>query len=319
MVQIEFFTPEQRSSIPSYREKWREIALSTEPIDQQRAAAAIKSAYAVIGKRQPILEFCSSPQDALSKIVSSIPNAERSQEISLREMSWQKWLLWVAKWTFISRRMRSRQQNQPLNQLNKHLFRSPDEFLKQRITNLIPSESSLEEIIETIYQAVRDARGLAAEDQLSGFPDRSTWSPKAVLDMLINVYLPNEAKSQFYDNSWIQSDRQIESTLAKQGMNWLLIAVPRFHCQSCACTASWLDFCFSTLNLSHNQKKWQAFQAVLRECGWVITHEKTCFVCDRPIKISFDEERRLHGDTEAAVQFADGFSIWVDHGLASEA
>ncbi|MDM9380683.1 hypothetical protein QUB80_08185 [Chlorogloeopsis sp. ULAP01] len=192
-----------------------------------------------------------------------------------------------------------------------------DKFLKQKIASSIPEGSQPEEIVEAIYEIARVERGVAAEGNLLGFPDRSRWKTEKVLDWLLNNYLPNKTSSQLYEQYWMQSDRQIEFVLSKQGMDWLLMSIPSFKSQSCACSASWLDFCFSTLNLSHNQKKWEAFQAVIRECGWIFTHEKTCFICDRPIKLSFDEENQLHSEEEAAIQFADGFSVHVHHGVAS--
>ena len=96
MISLEFFTPEQKSSIPSYKQKWLEIALSTEPINQEKASAAVKAAYNSVGKRKPKIEFCSSPQDALFKIDSSIPT-EQTKTIPFREITWKKWLLVVAK------------------------------------------------------------------------------------------------------------------------------------------------------------------------------------------------------------------------------
>ena len=39
-TQIEKLTPEQEALIPVYREKWKAIALSTEPIDRQEASLA---------------------------------------------------------------------------------------------------------------------------------------------------------------------------------------------------------------------------------------------------------------------------------------
>lgn len=101
-------------------------------------------------------------------------------------------------------------------------------------------------------------------------------------------------------------------------MAFLLTAIPSFQNQYASCNASWLDFCFSTLKLSYNRKKWEAYQAVNLECGWIFIHKKTCFICDRPIKLCFDEENRLHSDSEAAIQFADGFNIWVNHGVTVE-
>ncbi|MBD1934530.1 MULTISPECIES: DUF6745 domain-containing protein [Cyanophyceae] len=58
---IEKLTPEKEALIPVYREKWRKIALSTEPIDKEKAAKAIKKAYAFIGLSQPEVIFYSSP------------------------------------------------------------------------------------------------------------------------------------------------------------------------------------------------------------------------------------------------------------------
>jgi hypothetical protein len=40
---IERLTPEQEALLPEYRDKWRKIALSTEPIDRQQATEAIKA------------------------------------------------------------------------------------------------------------------------------------------------------------------------------------------------------------------------------------------------------------------------------------
>jgi len=58
---IDKVTPEQEALIPVYREKWRAIALSTEPIDRQKAAEAVTAAYALLGKKPPLILFCDSP------------------------------------------------------------------------------------------------------------------------------------------------------------------------------------------------------------------------------------------------------------------
>ncbi|GET38461.1 hypothetical protein MiSe_32190 [Microseira wollei NIES-4236] len=51
-----------------------------------------------------------------------------------------------------------------------------------------------------------------------------------------------------------------------------------------------------------------------KECGWIFPYENTCLVCDRPIKLSFDSEHRLHAEADLAIQFADGFSMYANHG-----
>jgi len=60
-VGIEKLTPEQEALIPVYREKWRQIALSTERLDRTKAEASIKAAYIALGKPEPEIQFYSSP------------------------------------------------------------------------------------------------------------------------------------------------------------------------------------------------------------------------------------------------------------------
>ncbi|MBD2743288.1 hypothetical protein [Coleofasciculus sp. FACHB-1120] len=43
-IKIDKLTPEQEVLIPVYRETWRSVALSTEPIDREEAAEVVKAA-----------------------------------------------------------------------------------------------------------------------------------------------------------------------------------------------------------------------------------------------------------------------------------
>ncbi|MCC5630017.1 hypothetical protein LC613_19030 [Nostoc sphaeroides CHAB 2801] len=66
MSLIEKLTPEQEALIPVYRQKWRAIALSTERIDREKAAEAVKAAYIAIdfGYEKPEIFFQDSPYAA---------------------------------------------------------------------------------------------------------------------------------------------------------------------------------------------------------------------------------------------------------------
>ena len=57
-------TPDQEALIPVYREKWRQIELSTQPIDRKKAASAVKAIYAALDKGEPEIVFCDSPDRA---------------------------------------------------------------------------------------------------------------------------------------------------------------------------------------------------------------------------------------------------------------
>jgi hypothetical protein len=70
---IKKLTPEQAALIPGYREKWTNIALSTERIDREKAAVAIKEAYNLLGFPKPEIFFCDSPYEAMN---TTLPQLE---------------------------------------------------------------------------------------------------------------------------------------------------------------------------------------------------------------------------------------------------
>lgn len=67
-----FLTPEQEALVPVYQEKWRRIEKSKGPINRERAAAAVKAAYAAIGGEEPEIIFYGSPSGALGEIASDL-------------------------------------------------------------------------------------------------------------------------------------------------------------------------------------------------------------------------------------------------------
>lgn len=85
-------------------------------------------------------------------------------------------------------------------------------------------------------------------------------------------------------------------------------------------TAGWaisgciLDFCISVLKVEHDKKKWQVFQDLIQHCGFIFQFENVCICCNRPYKLSFDNNNSLHGEREPAIQFRDGYSVYACHG-----
>ena len=70
------------------------------------------------------------------------------------------------------------------------------------------------------------------------------------------------------------------------------------------------------LNLSQKAQEILRSQKLLFEhCGFIFPCEKTCVVCDRPRHLRFDSQNRLHAEGEPAIEFADGWKIYFDHGV----
>jgi hypothetical protein len=78
---------------------------------------------------------------------------------------------------------------------------------------------------------------------------------------------------------------------------------------------SYYDFCISVLDYPHDANRWQILQNVVKNCPWFFPFQGICFICDRPIKLSFNQENRLHADGEAAIRHADGYKVYANSGV----
>ncbi|MDZ8188595.1 MAG: hypothetical protein RMX96_27540 [Nostoc sp. ChiSLP02] len=224
---IEILTPERKALVPHYQEKWRNIALSTERIDEEKAENAIKEAYALINLSEPEVIFCDSPLEAKEIILASY---KLGRGIS--------------------------------NQFNIKLL----EQLKEELINRSGYELS-------IFLEVWEEK---LEEELSS----KIW---------FYIMLHSEIEKHIYE-PWLRIEQWISY-------------------------GSCFDFCISILDLAHSNKIWQVFQALVSYCGLIIPFEQIAIICNRPIKISFDNQQRLHAEGKAAVQFADGFSLYASHGV----
>ena len=79
--------------------------------------------------------------------------------------------------------------------------------------------------------------------------------------------------------------------------------------------AAWVDFQSNALKVIDSQKVSYHFWKVIQECGWIFPFKDICVICDRPLKMNLDNQYRLHGEGEPAVEYADGFSIYAYQGL----
>lgn len=81
-------TSEQEALMPVYREKWKSVIFSTEPIDRQKAVAAVKFAYVLINKEEPYIIFFDSPFAALKKLCSEYKLRSTKLLLQLTDELW---------------------------------------------------------------------------------------------------------------------------------------------------------------------------------------------------------------------------------------
>ncbi len=67
-----------------------------------------------------------------------------------------------------------------------------------------------------------------------------------------------------------------------------------------------------TDDIKHQLQTWVALaHSVFAFCAF----DDICFICERPTQLTVDTEGRLHNTDSAAMQFADGYSLYSVHGV----
>jgi len=137
MHKIETLTIEQQTLIPLYREKWQSVPILTEPIDWDKAVAAVKAVYKLIGEQEPEIIFCDSPYAALNIFSTKNLQGHLGRKIE--------------------RRLRKPLQQQLENQINSQLMQqlsfelNPYYHLEGQIKGLIDTTLQFKKFISTGY------------------------------------------------------------------------------------------------------------------------------------------------------------------------
>ena len=334
--QIAILTPEQEALIPVYQEKWQAIALSTEPINRQKAEAAIKAAYGIMGKRAPQIRFCSSPYEASLLKLESEETIVNKMEKERGNIFLRNFVFAIVTGIWQTIRMQQKIQNNPLIKLKSKLEKSALSHLKKIAKSRLPKDMQLAEIAEYFLQLSNDLLENQLDSQNSNSSaessdvmtspetvramvsqfEQSWWLPKSFIKYWVEGMLAGTVYQKAARVNWLQIEHRLTRELAQQVEEIRsLKRYPCFQPMLGAVTSILLDFCTSVLHLPIENKKWEVFASVVKECGWIFSADDICLVCDRPRSLSLDSENRLHAEGEPAIRFTDGYSVYAHHGV----
>ena len=315
LTKIAELTPEQEALIPSIIEKWTRVLLSTEPIDRKKAATAVKAAYAAMGKPEPIIRFCSSPNDARLAMFERQSPRQAAQQLGApvlmpfsAQLGEQLHKQLEAQLSQQLHSQVSSQQLQSLLQLRVALIWQSEEQFSEQQLELIGQlrEQWLRQQWEQQQEEIRQQLLQTLGGQLLVQMGESLWQN---IGEPLWQQLANQPLIQWWEQQLNQ--QPLLQMVDFLGFAYYGLLLPGLD----ASTIGWIDFCISVLNCDRDPKQWEAVESLLSECGCILPFEKTCIVCDRPTKLSFDAEYRLHAEGEPAIQFTDGFSLYYYHGV----
>lgn len=61
-------------------------------------------------------------------------------------------------------------------------------------------------------------------------------------------------------------------------------------------------------------KQLQPLMDLAKYCGWWAPYDEICCLQHRPVAVRLDDQQRLHGEGQPAIEYRDGFGAYVWHG-----
>ena len=338
MTQIQFLTPEQTALIPEYQEKWRRVYLSTQPIEQVRAVAAIKGAYSVMKQPEPEVVFCSSPQAALTILEAHVakadlPNVDPDLGPDGFPRDFSKTFLQTALSIITIKKKLQLAGIKPLHDLLQAVLRRPQKQIAKHINRRLPKDVSVKDIFEQGFSSTRPLSDTQnhAEDEgnAQSFDDFLGFEISPELDFsLIDSLFPLFPGKNFFLRLWLKGWIQgtlmmqiygfshppfknlVRSALSAQE-NMFLQENPPIVTSELVTMCTFIDFVKSVLKFPVPEQKWAALQGLVKYCGWILAVDGLCVVCDCPTHIRTNEKHEFYADGEPVLQYSDGFSLYA--------
>jgi hypothetical protein len=76
-----------------------------------------------------------------------------------------------------------------------------------------------------------------------------------------------------------------------------------------------LDFLYNACGLKPRTQAITALMKAAANVGWIIPHQRVCWLVDRPTILRTDDRRRLHSAAGPAIAFSDGWSFYAWKGV----
>ncbi|HBE19675.1 MAG TPA: hypothetical protein DEG17_14380 [Cyanobacteria bacterium UBA11149] len=317
--QAKTLNDKQKNLISATNKKWRLLADSTQPINQDTATSALKYAYKLMGKAEPFIVFFDSPHSALVALTTQLVQELDSQLIQQIEIQTTQGFNNEGELL----RQLIGQLTIPLKkQLEKHLGTQLASQIDRTLTNELNSKIDLKiptELKSQIFQTIEYEEEEQRHSQLVSQLENQ-------LNSQLVQRLIQQLKPRMQHSRTIKILTRLEELLQKQESSLMvgrlgnLFLKPLFYTNSIhpiqwINRANWLDIGMSVFKCAYPQKNWEIFQLIASNCGWIFPFEKTCIVCHRPIKLSRNRNRTIHAEGDVALAFADGYSLYLHHGV----
>jgi len=295
MAKITKLTAAQEARLVEFREEWRQIGLCCDPADFDAGDEVIRGFYKRLGKDAPIILHFSSPamcELAVNFVFAALKDGGDSQlrsQLDSQLGSQLRSQLYIQLYSQLDSQLGSQLYRQLDRQLGSQLYIQ----LYSQLYSQLDSQLYRQLYIQ-LYSQLDSQLGSQLYSQL---------------DSQLYIQLRSQLRSQLGSQLYSQLDSQLGSLKSYFLTN-------RWGSQH---WCSWEAFYLFGHEIGVQYKaenialllEWARLS---KSVGWWAPWDGICFVSDRPRRVQFDAENRLHCETGKAVEYSDSWGVSAWHG-----
>ena len=284
MRTIKELTKQQEQQIPKFIDKF--IKLAEKPTDRKKATLAVQNLYKNAGYKKPIVIFGQSPLSTITMVAMSK-------------------LLFKNNLIKKDSQLYNQLHNQLHNQLDSQLDNQLDNQLRSQLHNQLYNQ-----LDSQLYNQLHNQLDSQLYNQLRSQLDSQ-------LDNQLRSQLRSQLYNQLYSQLYNQHDNQLYSQLYNQlgsqlrslNKDWWLITWWLVW-------AGWYSF-GQHIGVKFDNKILKIFIDFTTNVNFIVPYEGIAFVSETPKRISWNN-KRLHNEKEAAVEYSDGYKLYSLNGVTIE-
>ncbi|MEW6493144.1 MAG: DUF6745 domain-containing protein [Cyanobacteriota bacterium] len=308
-------TPEQIELISIYWQQWQEKTLSTEPIDRQKAAVAVRALYELAGQHEPEIFFVESPRQyyaqAFLRTLSSSSQENGALEQHLKSNPENRFIRdpqpniagrLATQLQLPVERLGAKSLRRALNKIKQGKSRA-EAISEARAEVYSPEADRQLRLLSQINEQFCQQCGASANPTNSAMfsiAEDCSWMGAVYRVLHQNLQLPQELLINIVDTGY----------RFLHGVNDGCI-----DCCALAFASARFDYCVSVLGFEADSS-WEIIQSLVPSLGSILfPYEDFCVICDRPCVLSLNDQQHLHAQAQPAIEFGDGFGIYVFDGV----
>ena len=287
-TKIEALTPEQEARLPEFREKWRAIAMSTEPADRSRTEEAIERAYQCAGFKPPKRVVWGDSPSAMCLLRDAEFSHLESDPYYVPEEGSK--LVHTDGW--VKRVPTMDPQPIPLG------------------GTVEPHKTGLSDLLSSAVRSAVEA--YLSDDAVNSVQD-AVWNPVfgGSMDLILDKASLAAGTRRYV---WENSGRGMFKPLFRRVRDGLVFDL--WHGQDSAHKVAALDYCREVLGLTAQTKTTAGLIEQAKHGGWILAYKHVCYASERHSLLKLDERGRLHCENGPAFGYSDGWNtVYFIHGV----